>query len=36
MMVHRERLMDVLTEMRKASIEPKRVVFIYSKIDKST
>lgn len=36
MMVHRaERLMDVLTEMRKASIEPKRVVFIYSKIDKS-
>ena len=30
-----ERLMDVLTEMRKASIEPKRVVFIYSKIDKS-
>ena len=36
MMVHRaERLMDVLTKMRKASIEPKRVVFIYSKIDKS-
>ena len=36
MMVHRaERLMDVLTEMRNASIEPKRVVFIYSKIDKS-
>ncbi|MDU5815639.1 MAG: SAM-dependent methyltransferase, partial [Staphylococcus sp.] len=26
---------DVLTKMRKASIEPKRVVFIYSKIDKS-
>ncbi|UDI79144.1 tRNA1(Val) (adenine(37)-N6)-methyltransferase [Staphylococcus taiwanensis] len=36
MMVHRaDRLMDVLTEMRKANIEPKRVVFIYSKIGKS-
>ncbi|MEJ7142212.1 SAM-dependent methyltransferase, partial [Staphylococcus capitis] len=31
-MVHRaERLMDVLTEMRQANIEPKRIVFIYSK-----
>lgn len=36
MMVHRaDRLMDVLTEMRKASIEPKKVVFVYSKINKS-
>ena len=30
-MVHRaERLMDVLTEMRQANIEPKRIVFIYT------
>ena len=37
MMVHRaERLMDVLTEMRKASIEPKRVVlFIVKLINRS-
>lgn len=35
-MVHRaERLMDVLTEMRQANIEPKRIVFIYSKHGKS-
>ena len=33
MMVHRaERLMDVLTEMRKASIEPKRVVLFIVKL----
>lgn len=32
-MVHRaERLMDVLFEMRKVNIEPKKVVFIYSKV----
>ncbi|PTE68229.1 SAM-dependent methyltransferase [Staphylococcus devriesei] len=36
MMVHRaDRLMDVLTEMRRANIEPKRVIMIYSKINKS-
>ena len=35
-MVHRaERLMDVLFEMRKVNIEPKKVVFIYSKVGKS-
>ena len=33
MMVHRaERLMDVLTEMRKATIEPKRVVLFIVKL----
>lgn len=32
-MVHRaDRLMDVLFEMRKVNIEPKKVVFIYSKV----
>ncbi|SUK31509.1 O-methyltransferase [Staphylococcus aureus] len=34
-MVHRaDRLMDVLFEMRKVNIEPKKVVFIYSKVGK--
>ncbi|EHJ07792.1 tRNA1(Val) (adenine(37)-N6)-methyltransferase [Staphylococcus simiae] len=35
-MVHRaDRLMDVLSEMRHANIEPKKINFIYSKIGKS-
>lgn len=34
-LVHRaERLMDVLTEMRAANIEPKKLTFVYSKMDK--
>ncbi|MBY6178240.1 tRNA1(Val) (adenine(37)-N6)-methyltransferase [Staphylococcaceae bacterium DP2N0-1] len=34
-MVHRaERMMDVLTEMRRANIEPKRLTFVYSKHDR--
>ena len=36
-MVHRaDRLMDVLFEMRKVNIEPKKVVFIYSKVEIGT
>ncbi|MBO1199906.1 tRNA1(Val) (adenine(37)-N6)-methyltransferase [Staphylococcus simiae] len=35
-MVHRaDRLMDVLSDMRHANIEPKKINFIYSKIGKS-
>lgn len=35
-MVHRaDRLMDVLSEMRHANIEPKKINFIYSKIGKT-
>ena len=34
-MVHRaERMMDVLTEMRRVNIEPKRLTFVYSKHDR--
>ena len=34
-MVHRaERMMDVLTEMRRANIEPKRLTLVYSKLDR--